>query len=145
MPLALLLIGAFLGLLAINGKYADALTLIGNSAKKAPGGSVSLLEAFAGIILVAALFRAVELPRAGEAFLVLLVVVFLTIEGDRFLTKFESAAAGIGSGSASASSGSGATSGGASPAAPSGGSIYPNAAPATGGSSGSAPTGGNTP
>lgn len=98
MPLALLLLGAFFGLLAINGKYADALALIGNSAKKAPGGSASLLEAFAGIILVAALFRAIELPRAGEAFLLLLVVVFLTIEGDKFLKQFESAATNIGTG-----------------------------------------------
>ncbi len=90
MPLALLIAGGFLGLLAINGKYKDALTLLGN-AVKAPGASVTLLEATAGIILVAAIFRAIELPKAGEAFLILLLVVLMTQEGSAFLSQFEQA------------------------------------------------------
>lgn len=143
MPLALLLIGSFLGLLAINGKYPQALDLLANTAKKAPGGSVSLLEAFAGIILVAALFRAVELPRAGEAFLLLLVVVFLSVEGSTFLKQFEDAAASIGSNNSSAQGASGgnvgvgtglrAASGAVSNIAPWAGSLSGITFPSTGG------------
>ncbi len=143
MPLALLLIGSFLGLLAINGKYPQALDLLANTAKKAPGGSVSLLEAFAGIILVAALFRAVELPRAGEAFLVLLVIVFMTFEAPTFLSKFEEAAASIGSGGSGAPASSGgnvgvgtglrAASGAASGIAPWAGSLSGITFPSIGG------------
>ena len=143
MPLALLILGGFLGLLAVNGKYAQALDLLSNTAKKAPGSSVSLLEAFAGIILVAALFRAVELPRAGEAFLLLLAVVFLSVEGSSFLTQFEKAAASIGSGGSSAPASSGgnvgigtglrAASGAVSTVAPWAGSLSGITFPSTGG------------
>ena len=141
MPLALLILGAFVGLLAINGKYKDALDLLGNAIKKAPGASVSLAEALAGIVLVAALFRAVELPRAGEAFLLLLVVAFMTVEGSTFLSQFEQAAAGIGSGSSAAGSsgnvgvGSGlrAAGGAVSAVAPWAGSLSGITFPSTGG------------
>lgn len=106
MPLALLIAGAFLAILAINGKYSQALTLAGNLVKS-PSGAVTLLEAGAGLVLVAAIFRFLDLERAGEAFITLLLVVFLISNGQSFLSEFEKAFASSG-GSAPASGGSSA-------------------------------------
>ena len=107
MPLALLIAGGFLAILAINGKYDQALTLAGNLVKS-PSGAVTLLEAGAGLVLVAAIFRFLDLERAGEAFITLLLVVFLISNGQSFLTEFEKAFAASG-GSTPASGGSSAT------------------------------------
>ena len=91
MPLAIVVIGGFLVLLAVNGKYSAAMQLLGEDIKAAPGAGVSLLEAVAGLILIAAIFKLIRLPVAGEAFITLLFVVFMVTAAPNFLTQLEQA------------------------------------------------------
>ena len=77
MPIALILLGIVIASATVN----DQLGALGTQAKTdlfgVSGGKVGFIEWAAAILVVGALFRAVDLPDAGKALVALIILAFL--------------------------------------------------------------------
>jgi hypothetical protein len=92
MPLALIILAAFLILTGIKGNYAAVGTQFENDVM----GSGGFLEFFIGIVGIAAFFRLIDMPNAGKVFLILVLLAYF-LENQSVLTSLESLGASMGS------------------------------------------------
>ena len=73
MPLALVVLAAFLILTGVKGNYAE----VGQQFDTDVAGQGGFFSFLVGILGIAILFRLIGLPNAGKAFLTLVIVVYL--------------------------------------------------------------------
>lgn len=89
MPLALALIAAMMFIVAVRGNYADAGALYQETFFGA-GGKSGFLLWFGSILGIAIIFRLIQAPRAGEMFIILLLLVYF-LEHQNVLSAIEQA------------------------------------------------------
>lgn len=100
MPLALFIAAALLILTAIKGNYAAVGAQFNTTFFSGDGKQSGFIVWFGSILGIAFLFRAIGTPRAGEAFIALLLIVYF-IENNGVIGNIESALASVGGGAAS--------------------------------------------
>lgn len=90
MPLALFLAACLFIAVAIKGNYPQAGALFQQTFFSTNGGNKGFFVWFASILGIAIIFRIIDAPRAGKAFLALLLVVYF-MQNQGVLTSLESA------------------------------------------------------
>src|SRR5271166_6466535 len=92
MPLALVILAAFLIMTGITGNYAKVGAQF-QSDVMGQGGFISFME---GIIGIAIFFRVIGMPNAGRVFLILVIGVYL-LSNQGVLTALQTAVNSTGS------------------------------------------------
>ena len=97
MPLALVVIAVLLALIGIKGNYAEVGAQF-ESDVMPTGGKGGFLQWMIGITGVAMLFRLIGMPRAGQVFIVLVILAWI-MQNKNVLTALQNVSPSI-SGSA---------------------------------------------
>jgi hypothetical protein len=107
MPVFILFVAAIFGLAAINGTVGTMFTqatkdMFGDGQKK------GCLVWVAAVLVIAAAMKTIDLPGAGKAFIVLLIIVFLLSGSNKgLLGQLETDIQGIGTPAAAPAKGAG--------------------------------------